>query len=254
MGNGFIRIIEVTKRFDHRAVLDHVSLDVAEGEIVALLGPSGCGKTTLLRLIAGLETPDVGEVWIQGQRVAVARQSLVPPHTRNLGFVFQDLALWPHLTVAGNLGFVLGAARVGKRERQEQIDEVLRLLHIEAFAQNYPNQLSGGEQQRVAIARAIVARPRLLLLDEPLSNLDADLKSILLRELAALQQRLRVTTILVTHDRDEAATFAHRVVMMKRGQVEQGNVTELLSAQVKATSGRRDRMVSRPPRDVEHTT
>ena len=115
MGNGFIRIIEVTKRFDHRAVLDHVSLDVAEGEIVALLGPSGCGKTTLLRLIAGLETPDVGEVWIQGQRVAVARQSLVPPHTRNLGFVFQDLALWPHLTVAGNLGFVLGAARVGKR-------------------------------------------------------------------------------------------------------------------------------------------
>ncbi|MGQ0762668.1 MAG: ABC transporter ATP-binding protein [Acidobacteriota bacterium] len=234
MSEAFLRLVEVTKRFGSRTVVDRASLDVAEGEVVAILGASGCGKTTLLRLIAGLEIPDDGEIWIAGERVAANRHNLVPPHARNVGFVFQDLALWPHLTVAGNLDFVLGAARWPRRERQKRIDEVLRLVHIESFAQKYPDQLSGGEQQRAAIARALVAHSQLLLLDEPLSNLDADLKAVLLHELAVLQAKLKLTTVYVTHDRVEAATFAHRVALMKKGQIEQVITAELVRAQRKS--------------------
>ena len=219
MGDSFIRLVEVTKGFGNRPVVDRVSLDVAEGEVVALLGTSGCGKTTTLRLIAGLETPDEGEIWIAGERVAAKGHNLLPPRARGIGFVFQDLALWPHLTVEGNLDFVLSSARMRKLERQVRIDEVLRLVHALPFAKRYPAELSGGEQQRAAIARAIVAHPRLLLLDEPLSNLDADLRAHLLGEMATLQQKLKVTTIHVTHDRDEAATFAHRVALMKQGRL-----------------------------------
>ena len=203
---------------------------------MALLGASGCGKTTLLRLVAGLETPDEGEVWIGGGRVAVARRNLVPPHARGVGFVFQDLALWPHLTVAGNLDFVLGAAGVGKRERRGRIDEVLQLVRIEAFARKYPGQLSGGEQQRAAIARALVARPRLLLLDEPMSSLDAELKAELLGELTALQRTLNVTTLYVTHDPEEAAGFARRVVSMREGRIEQVGTTEVLLPRLKGNT------------------
>lgn len=217
----FLRARAVTKRYGERAVVDRVSLEISGGEVVALLGASGCGKTTTLRLIAGLETPDEGEVQIADECVAANGRNLVPPNARGIGFVFQDLALWPHLTVAGNLDFVLASAGVSKLERAERSAETLRLVQIAQFASKYPHQLSGGEQQRAAIARALVARPRLLLLDEPMSSLDADLKTDLLKEFAALQQSLGVTTIYITHDRAEAQAIAHRVVTMRNGRIAQ---------------------------------
>jgi ABC-type sugar transport system ATPase subunit len=216
----FLSLVEVSKRFADEKIIDGVSLEISEGEVVALLGPSGCGKTTLLRLIAGLETPDEGEIWIAGERVSIRRRNIVSPPDRNVGFVFQDLALWPHLTVAGNLDFVLRSREWKKHARRLRIDEVLRLVRIEPLAQRYPSQLSGGEQQRTAIARALVARSQLLLLDEPLSNLDSDLKVTLLQEFSALQQELKVTTLYVTHDRAEAAALAHRIALMKRGRID----------------------------------
>jgi ABC-type Fe3+/spermidine/putrescine transport system ATPase subunit len=190
MDDEFLRLRAVTKRFSGRAVVDFVSLAVDAGEIVALLGASGSGKTTLLRLIAGLETPDGGEIRIDGERVAEAGRNLLPPHRRGVGFVFQDLALWPHLTVEGNLNFVLASARTPKRERKERIAETLRMARVEDFARRYPAQLSGGEQQRAALARAVVGKPRLLLLDEPMAHLDLHLKIGLLEDLKSLQQRL----------------------------------------------------------------
>ena len=225
MSSAFLRLVEVTKRFDERSVIDCVSLELYEGQAVALLGPSGCGKTTLLRLIAGLETPDDGEIWIAGQKVAAKGRNTVPPRGRNIGFVFQDLALWPHLTVAGNLDFVLRSQGWEKRTRKDRVEEVLRMVHMFPHAHKYPSQLSGGEQQRVAIARALVARSQLLLLDEPLSNLDSDLKAILLEELSVLQRRLKLTTLYVTHDKLEAATFADSVVKMKNGRIDESNLT-----------------------------
>jgi ABC-type Fe3+/spermidine/putrescine transport system ATPase subunit len=219
VSGAFLRLLEVTKRFDERSVIDCVSLELREGQAMALLGPSGCGKTTLLRLIAGLETPDDGEIWIGGQKVAAKGRNTVPPRGRNIGFVFQDLALWPHLTVAGNLDFVLRSQRWERRALKDRINEVLQMVHMAPHAHKYPSQLSGGEQQRVAIARALVARSQLLLLDEPLSNLDSDLKSTLLEELSVLQRRLNLTTLYVTHDKLEATSFADSIVRMKNGQI-----------------------------------
>jgi iron(III) transport system ATP-binding protein len=218
MENGFLQLNEVTKRYGQRTVVDRFSISLTEGEVIAVLGASGCGKTTTLRLIAGLEVLDEGEVWIAGKRVSIKGNNLVPPSQRGIGYVFQDLALWPHLTVAGNLDFVLASSGVAKKERAQRRDEALRLVRIERFAQRFPGQLSGGEQQRAAIARAIVARPRLLLLDEPLSNLDTNLKSALLKEFAELQKQLRITTVYITHDPNEAANFAHRVLSMSDGK------------------------------------
>jgi iron(III) transport system ATP-binding protein len=189
-----------------------------------------------LRLIAGLEMPEEGEIWIAGERVAARGQNLLPPRARGIGFVFQDLALWPHLTVEGNLDFVLASARMKRLERQDRINEVLRLVHALPFAKRYPAELSGGEQQRAAIARALVAHPCLLLLDEPLSNLDDDLKAHLLREIATLQQKLEVTTIHVTHDRDETAAFAHSVALMKEGRVQRVVTSKVLQAQCKGSA------------------
>ena len=220
MTEPFLKLIEVTKRFGDRTIVDRASLAASEGEVVALLGPSGCGKTTLLRLIAGLETPDQGEIWIAGEQVASRRRSLVPARRRGVGFVFQDLALWPHLTVAGNLDFVLASARVPKVERASRIVETLRLTLIEARANDYPATLSGGEQQRAALARALVGRPRLLLLDEPLSSVDADLKAELMNELERVQRELAITTVYVTHDRSEARALAVRMLHMAQGRVE----------------------------------
>ncbi len=219
MSADFLRLDAVTKRFDGLDVVKHTSLAVAVGEIIALLGPSGSGKTTLLRLIAGLETPDEGEIWIGGECVAAVGRNHVPPHQRGVGFVFQDLALWPHLTVEGNLDFVLASAKMPKRERKERITEMLRMLRAEVFARRYPPQLSGGEQQRVALARALVGSPRLLLLDEPMSHLDAQLKTGLMEELKSLQQKLNLTTVYITHDRAEAEALTPRIVMMEAGHI-----------------------------------
>jgi ABC-type Fe3+/spermidine/putrescine transport system ATPase subunit len=219
MTSGLIAIWNVTKRFGGRQALADVSLEAAAGEVVIILGPSGCGKTTLLRAIAGLEIPDHGEIWLNGTKVADAGRSIVPPHQRGIGFVFQDLALWPHLRVRGNLEFVLEARRIPRAERAARVRDALALVRIETLVDRFPHQLSGGEQQRVALARALVGQPRVLLLDEPLSSLDPELRATLRAELAQLQRKVRVTTLYVTHDRDDAAALGGRVVRMREGTI-----------------------------------
>ncbi len=209
----------VSKRFGSHQALDGVSLEVPPSACVVILGPSGCGKTTLLRVVAGLETPDNGEIWIDGVQATGAQRRFVPPHERRTGFVFQDLALWPHLTVRQNLGFVLEARRVPSSDRTRRVEEALRMVRIETLIDRYPHELSGGEQQRVALARAVVGEPRILLLDEPLSSLDAELKTTLREELARLQRRLQLTTVYVTHDREDATALADSLVEMRGGRI-----------------------------------
>jgi putative spermidine/putrescine transport system ATP-binding protein len=219
MSAAFLTIAGVTKRFGSRTAVDDVSVRVASGEVAVILGPSGCGKTTLLRLIAGLEIPDAGEIWLDGRQVAGGQRSMVPPHDRGIGFVFQDLALWPHFTVRKNLEFVLESVKVPKADRASRVRDALSLVRVEQLSERYPHELSGGEQQRVALARALVGRPRVLLLDEPLSSLDPDLRATLRAELARLKRALHVTTIYVTHDREDAAVLADCVVQMQMGRV-----------------------------------
>lgn len=215
-----LRLTNVSKRYRERLVTNGVSLDVRSGEAIALVGPSGCGKTTLLRLIAGLEIPDEGDIEIDGRRVAAAGRNLVPPHRRGIGFVFQDLALWPHLTIEEHLRFVLTSCGVPREEGPKRIADTLRLTRIDALAERYPHELSGGEQQRAALARSVVTRPPLLLLDEPLSSLDSELRLALREELIALRRALAPTMVYVTHDRDEANAIADRVLSMRNGRTE----------------------------------
>jgi iron(III) transport system ATP-binding protein len=214
-----VAVRNVTKRFASHQALDGVTLDVAARESVVILGPSGCGKTTLLRLIAGLDVPDSGEIWMGDVQVASPGRSLLPPYRRQIGFVFQDLALWPHMTVARNLQFVLEALKVPRAQRHRRIDDVLKLVRIDGFAARYPHELSGGEQQRVALARALVGSPRLLLLDEPLSSLDTELRAAIRTELVRVRRTLLLTTIYVTHDREDAAVLADRVIEMRAGRI-----------------------------------
>jgi len=214
-----IAVRNVTKTFGSHQALNGVTLDVVANESIVILGPSGCGKTTLLRLVAGLEVPDNGEIWFGDIRASGPGRIAVPPYERGMGFVFQDLALWPHLTVAGNLQFVLGVLKVSRAEQSRRIDETLKLVRIDGFQNRYPHQLSGGEQQRVALARALVGGPRLLLLDEPLSSLDSDLRSAMRAELARLQRALTLTMIYVTHDREDANALADRIIEMRSGRI-----------------------------------
>jgi iron(III) transport system ATP-binding protein len=211
----------VTKAYGTRTAVRSLSLEVAREESIAVLGPSGCGKTTVLRLIAGLERPDGGEIWIDGRKVAGDGHNTVPAYERRVGFVFQDLALWPHLTVWDNLAFVVVSAATPKHQRAARIDDVLRICRVDPrLADRYPHELSGGEQQRVAVARALVGTPHVLLLDEPFSNLDADLRVALRQEIAVLQRQLRLTAVYVTHDPADATALAHRTVVMRDGRIE----------------------------------
>ena len=214
-----ISLKNVTKRFRSHVALDGISLDVASGTSAVVLGPSGCGKTTLLRVIAGLEAPDSGEVRLNGVIGSTAQRVIVPPHERRLGFVFQDLALWPHLTVQENVEFVVGSMKLPRAERTRRVQAALALVRIESLTGRFPHELSGGEQQRLALARAIAAEPRVLLLDEPLSSLDPELRAVLRAELAALQAALNLTMIYVTHDREDAAVLADSVVEMHAGRI-----------------------------------
>lgn len=216
----FVRLVDVTKRHKHAVVLDAVSLEICQGEFIALLGGSGSGKTTLLRIIAGLDLPETGQVWIDGQLVTDGSRMVVPPDKRQIGFVFQDLALWPHMSIAKSIEFVLSASGFPKEGRKARIAEVLRLTRIARFADRHPGQLSGGEQQRAAIARAIATQPRLLLLDEPMSSLDADLKAELRAELASLQKELGITALYVTHDSMEIVPIVDRIALMRHGKLE----------------------------------
>jgi ABC-type Fe3+/spermidine/putrescine transport system ATPase subunit len=214
-----VAVRDVAKRFGSHQAVGGVTLDVAASESVVILGPSGCGKTTLLRLIAGLEVPDIGDIWFGDVQASCPDLNLLAPHQRQLGYVFQDLALWPHLTVRGNLEFVLGALRVPKADRDRRVQEALTLVRADGFAGRYPHELSGGEQQRVALGRALVGNPRVLLLDEPLSSLDPELRSQMRNELARVQRTLALTTIYVTHDHEDAAVLADRVVEMRAGRI-----------------------------------
>lgn len=212
----FLSLSGLTKRYGTATVVQDASLDVMRGELLCILGPSGCGKTTLLRLIAGFETADAGSIRQDGQEI-----SANPPEARDFGIVFQSYALFPNRTVAGNVGFGLEILPMSRAERATRIRELLELVGLEGHAQKYPSQISGGQQQRVALARALALSPGLLLLDEPLSALDANVRASLRDELRALQRRVGVTSIMVTHDQQEALSIADRVVVMNAGRIEQ---------------------------------
>ncbi|MEP9370695.1 ABC transporter ATP-binding protein [Mesorhizobium sp. KR1-2] len=207
---------DVTKEFGNFKAVDRVALHVPHGSFVCLLGPSGCGKTTLLRMIAGLEEPSSGSIAIDDDDI-----TKVPTHKRNLGMVFQSLALFPHLSVGENIAYPLRIRGRSKDEQAKRVDELLKLIHLPGFADRPVAKLSGGQRQRVAIARALALSPRLFLLDEPLSALDAKLREAMQVELRQLQQKLGITTIVVTHDQREAMTMADLVVVMGEGRIRQ---------------------------------
>ena len=204
------------KTFGTTVAVDDLSLDVSRGELVCLLGPSGCGKTTTLRMVAGFVTPTAGDVLIEGRSVAH-----LPAYRRDTGMVFQHYALFPHLTVAENVGFGLRSLGAARSEREARVREMLTLVEMAPLAERLPRELSGGQQQRVALARALALRPAVLLLDEPLSNLDAQLRVRMREEIRGLIRRLTMTTLFVTHDQEEALVLADRIVVMNQGAVEQ---------------------------------
>jgi len=206
----------VTKRFGSVTAVDDVDLAIPEGQLVCFLGPSGCGKTTLLRLIAGLEQPSAGHIRLGGEDI-----TMLPAHRRDLGMVFQSLALFPHLDVADNVTYSLRIRGLGRAERRARAEELLDLVRLPGMGGRHISQLSGGQRQRVAIARALALEPKLFLLDEPLSALDAKLREEMQIELRLLQQRVKVTTILVTHDQREAMTMSDLVAVMNEGRIQQ---------------------------------
>ncbi len=222
-------VTQTSQRFGRNTVLEAIDLAVAPGEVVALLGPSGCGKTTLLRLLAGLSRPSTGRIHIGDQLVADASSgAFVPPERRSIGMVFQDYALWPHMTVAQNVGFPLEMQNIGRAERDRRIAEALAMVGLGHVADRQPGTLSGGQQQRVALARAIVSRPRLVLFDEPLSNLDRELRESLVVDIAALLRKLGMTAVYVTHDHGEAFAIADRVAILHSGHILQIDAPEQL--------------------------
>ncbi len=212
----YLRLDGLSKRYGDTMAADAVSLDIAQGEMIVLLGPSGCGKTTTLRIIAGFVEASSGAIVLQGHSI-----NDLPPHRREMGMVFQNYALFPHLSVARNVAFGLEMRRMPRADRDARVAEMLRLVKLDRLAERLPRQLSGGQQQRVAIARALAIHPKLLLLDEPLSNLDAELRQEVAREIRLLQRDRALTTIMVTHDQQEAMTMADRLVVMRDGRVQQ---------------------------------
>lgn len=219
----WLRCRDISKQFGATQVLDHISLDIRKGEFLCLLGPSGCGKTTLLRIIAGLEQQDQGQILMGSRDI-----SRLPPAERHYGIVFQSYALFPNLNVSDNIAFAL---RDSRQAKQRRVDELLDLIGLQGIQQRYPAQLSGGQQQRVALARALATAPSLLLLDEPLSALDAQVRDHLQAELRRLQEKLGVTTIMVTHDQDEAAALADTIAVMHQGRIVQSGTPEQIYLQ-----------------------
>ncbi len=214
--SAYLQLDRLTKRYADQRAADAVSLEIDKGEMIVLLGPSGCGKTTTLRMIAGFVEATEGDIRLEGTSI-----TQLPPHRREMGMVFQNYALFPHLTVAGNVAFGLEMRSMARAERSARVAEMLALVKLDRFADRLPRQLSGGQQQRVAIARALAIHPKVLLLDEPLSNLDAELRQDVAREIRLMQQASRLTTIMVTHDQQEAMAMADRLVVMRDGRVQQ---------------------------------
>lgn len=223
----YLQIRQLNKSFGTRRVVSNVDLAMKEGEILSLLGPSGCGKTTILRMLAGLITPDSG--WIKvGERVFYDGKREVAVEDRQIGMVFQDYALWPHMTVAKNIAFGMRLRRQPASDINKRVQELLALVNLPGMGDRYPYQLSGGQQQRVAVARALSTEPRVLLLDEPLSSLDAGLRESMRTELVELFRRLKMTAINVTHDQDEAMSMSDRIMVLRDGKVQQvGTPTDL---------------------------
>jgi len=215
-GAPLLEVRVVAKRFGQREVLKSISLDIAAGEFLTLLGESGSGKTTLLRLIAGFEQPTAGEIWMSGERL-----DTLPPYKRRVNTVFQHYALFPHLDVRENVGYGLSVTNTPKKEIASRVDEALQMVKMQEFANARPSRLSGGQQQRVALARALVNRPRLLLLDEPLSALDANLRKEMQSELKSLQREIGITFLFVTHDQEEAMALSDRIALLRDGALEQ---------------------------------
>ncbi len=217
--NSMVCLESVSFSINGRQILKDVSLNIPHGTRLVLLGPSGCGKTTLLRLIAGFNAPDTGSIFINNTVVSQNGRVVVPPERRNIGFVFQDLALWPHMSVYGNLEFGLRVRGVSKSHRRKRILKMLEMTDLAGMERRRPYELSGGQQQRVALARALVTDPELVLMDEPLSSLDWDLRRRIAAEICKLQKDLGFTMIYVTHDKEETNQLATQVVIMKAGTV-----------------------------------
>jgi spermidine/putrescine ABC transporter ATP-binding subunit len=211
-----IQLEKVVKRFGTLEAVSHVSLEIRDGELFTLLGPSGCGKTTILRLIGGFHKPDQGEIYFDQKPV-----STIPPYERNIGMVFQNYALWPHMTIFDNIAYGLKLKKLSKAEISSKVLQALKLVNLMGLDKRYPGQLSGGQQQRVALARALVLNPHVLLLDEPLSNLDAKIRLQVRAEIRKLQKELGITTIYVTHDQEEALTISDRIAVINHGKLQQ---------------------------------
>jgi iron(III) transport system ATP-binding protein len=211
-----IHLKDIVKRFGTLEAVSHVSIDIEDGELFTLLGPSGCGKTTILRLIGGFHKPDHGEVCFGDKEV-----SAMPPYQRNIGMVFQNYALWPHMTIFDNVAYGLKLKKMPKKDIATNVERVFAMVNLTGLEKRYPGQLSGGQQQRVALARALVLNPDVLLLDEPLSNLDAKIRQQVRAEIRKLQKELAITSIYVTHDQEEALTISDRIAVLDHGRLQQ---------------------------------
>jgi iron(III) transport system ATP-binding protein len=223
-----ISLRDLGKRYGGVAALEHLSLDVRPGELVALLGPSGCGKTTTLRLVAGFLKPETGEIRV-GDRLLSSPAAVVPPERRRMAMIFQSYALWPHMTVAQNVGYGLRFQRgIARAERARRVQEMLKVVRLDGLEARYPGELSGGQQQRVAVARALVVEPEILLLDEPLSNLDANLREEMRFEIRRLHEAFGITTLYVTHDQAEAMVISDRIAVLERGRLAQVGTADAL--------------------------
>ena len=220
-----IRLAGLEKRYGATAALRGITLAVRDGELLALLGPSGCGKTTTLQLLAGFLVPDGGEVWA-GDQLISSPQGVVPPENRQMSLVFQSYALWPHMTIFQNVAFGLEMRRLSREEIASRVKQILTVVNLSGYEQRYPHELSGGQQQRVALARALVVQPHTLLLDEPLSNLDASLREQMRFEIRRIHKETGITTIYVTHDQAEAMVIADQIAVMNGGRIEQVGTPE----------------------------